>query len=80
MPHELALSQSEIQELRAAGYTVERTADTAGFIWRNPGSGASQLNATKQPSRHSEAQAWHDCSIYVSPDGPDTLRFDWIQP
>lgn len=81
MQQDLALTKSEIQELRDAGYTVEQTSDLdgAGYIWRHPASGASQ-NDTKQPSRRSAAQAWHDCSVYADPDGTDTQRDDWIKP
>jgi hypothetical protein len=81
MQHKLALSDNEIKDLRAAGYTVDLATDTpgAGYVWRHLQSGASQLRATKQPSRRTAAQAWHDLSLYLSPDGPDTPRPDWIQ-
>ena len=81
MQHKLALSDSEIKDLRAAGYTVSEVIDTgeSGYAWRHPGSGAKQQD-TEQPLRRTQAQAWHDLSLYLSPDGPDIPRPDWIQP
>ncbi len=81
MQHKLALSDSEINDMRAAGYTVSEVIDTSesGYAWQHPGSGAKQQD-TEQPLRRTQAQAWHDLSLYLSPDGPDTPRTDWIQP
>lgn len=80
MPHKLALSESEIKDLREAGYSVGEVTDVnqPRYVWRHLASGAKQQN-TNQPPRRTEAQAWHDLSLYLSPDGPDTLRPDWIQ-
>lgn len=82
MTNNIALSDNEIKNLRSAGYTVDLATDTpdAGYVWRHLQSGASQLRDTKQPSRPTTAQAWHDLSLYLSPDGPDTPRPDWIEP
>jgi len=80
-PHELALSESEIQDLREQGYTVTTVTDVdkSAYIWQSTSkSGASQRD-TVQPARRTAAQAWHDLSLYLSPDGPDTLRPDWIE-
>jgi hypothetical protein len=81
MSKELTPSENDIQEMRADGYNVEQTTDNdgAGYIWRHPDSGATQLNSSEQPSRRTAAQAWHDLSLYLSPDGPDTPRPDWIK-
>jgi hypothetical protein len=80
MSNELALSDSEIKDLRAAGYTVSEVIDTgqSGYAWQHPKSGAKQQD-TNQPLRRTQAQASHDLSLYLSPDGPDILRPDWIQ-
>ena len=62
MTNSIALSDNEIKEQRAADYTVYLATDTpdAGYVWRHLQAGASQLRDTKQPSRRTSAQAWHD--------------------
>lgn len=80
MSKELALSESEMQELRDAGYVVERAVDTTttGYVWRNPKSGASQLQDTpQQPPRRSAAQAWYDCAQYHGLNVSTVTEPDW---
>ena len=82
MSNTLALSESEIEDLRARGFYVERAADTesSGFIWRHR-HGASQLIDTPhQPPRRSAAQAWYDCARYDALDVNPTTEPDWEKP
>jgi hypothetical protein len=79
MPHELALKKEEIQELRAAGYTVERAVDndTSGYVWRHK-DGASQVQDTpQQPPRRTKEQAWYDCAQYHGMNVSSTPEPDW---
>ena len=82
MQHKLALSDSEIEELRAAGYTVVTVTDLdkSAYIWQSTDKSGATQRHTQQPPRSTAAQAWHDLSLYLSPDGPNTPRPDWIQP
>jgi hypothetical protein len=81
MSNELALSEKEINELRAARFYVERAADTdgAGWVWASK-DGASQLVDTpQQPPRRTAAQAWYDCAQYYAGAVSTKTEPDWVQ-
>jgi hypothetical protein len=57
MQHKLALSDNEIKDLRAAGYTVDLATDTpgAGYVWRF------------STARHKAAVTPHGCPSLARP-------------
>lgn len=75
-----ALSEAEIRELRAAGYSVHPIYDGSPslYAWICK-SGASQSHLKdRQPYRRTQAQAWVDCRNYYRGAVPSTPEADWI--
>jgi len=80
-PDPRALSDSEIIELKQAGYSVHMACDGDPplYEWFHASSGASQSQFKHlQPLRRSQGQAWVDCRNYDQCAVPSVAEPDWM--
>lgn len=79
---ELGPTKEQIENLKAAGYSVYTVCDQdpCVYAWMNS-SGAAQSDSdirARQPFRLSAAQAWDDCNAYYSGCVPRIANPDWM--